>query len=96
LYGYQTLALKIGGTANFSLEKLNAKHILKLGKEFDLNEEVIWMAAQHLAKFKEAAMEAIVEAPFQEAALKNQLTEIIQKRWNETFALIGNHLSKKR
>lgn len=49
-----------------------------------------------LEKNLEAAKDAIANAKFGNPDIKNNLIELIGKRWNGTFALIGKALSKKQ
>ena len=95
LYGYQTVALAVGGAKNLVLGQLKASNIIKLGEEFGLNKEAIKMAVDHLEKNITAAKEAVLDSSTGTTLIKDQLIEWIQKRWNGTFGLIGKHLSKK-
>lgn len=54
------------------------------------------MTANRLEKNLEAAKDAIANAKFGNPDIKNNLIELIGKRWNGTFALIGKALSKKQ
>jgi len=92
IYNYKTIALKLGNTTNLSIGDLKAKHLIKLGEEFSLSKEAISMQIKQLEKNKEAAKQAISTAKIGQTKLKNQLVEIIEKRWNGTFALIGQNL----
>ena len=96
LYNYKTLALKIAGTADLPLGSLKKGNILKLGKEFSLPDESINMAVKDLEKKLDSAETAILEADTGDSTLKDQLIKAMRKRWNGTYALIGQDLSKKR
>jgi len=96
LYNYKTLALKIAGSKDQPIGDLKLRHLMRLGKEFGLSPAAINMAAQGIEKQIEAAKDAIQNAPFGESGFKDNLIKLIGKRWNGTFALIGNALSKKQ
>lgn len=95
IYSYKTTALTLGGAQHIPLGSLKAKHLITLGHEFNLKKEVIEMAWKSLANNKEAALAAIMKAELKAPKLKEQLVELIEKRWNGTFVSIGEHLSKK-
>lgn len=96
LYDYKTLALSLGGVNNLPISNLKTKHIITLGEEFSLPKEAINMLVRQLEKNKEAAKQAIFEAKIDQVKLKDQLISMMEKRWNGTFALIGQHLLKKQ
>ncbi len=96
LYDYKTVALTLAGADNLHISNLKAKHIIKLGEEFSLSNEAINMIVKQLAKNKEAAKEAIFEAKIGQIKLKDQLIDMMKKRWNGIFALIGQHLLTKQ
>ena len=54
------------------------------------------MAYEQLLKNKEIAKDNITEAVELKPATKNQIIEMMEKRWNGTFNLIGHALSRKR
>lgn len=96
LYQYKTVALAIGNARDMQVNKLAPANIIKLGKEYNLKSAAIKMAVDALAKNIEAAKQDISEAKLGAPKTKDQLINLMEKRWNGTFALIGNHLSKKR
>ncbi|NGZ95630.1 MAG: hypothetical protein CV089_05785 [Nitrospira sp. WS110] len=96
LYGYTTLALSIGGTANLPLGRLKAQTLIRLGQDFGLSLAAIAMATAHLARRRPAATEAVGTSPVGTTALKEEILTQMERRWNGTFALIGPALSKKR
>lgn len=96
LYNYKTVALAIGGSHNLILGNLKPSHIIKLGAEFQLSNAAIQMAFEHLSKRIEAAKQAVTEAKIEAVTLKKQLIDLMEKRWNGTFALIGQKLLTKR
>jgi serine/threonine-protein kinase HipA len=91
LYDYKTLALSIHGAANLRIGNVKPKHLIELGSEFGLSLEAIRMVVEQLERNLEAAKHA-----FGDSQMGNQLIKQMEKRWNGTFALIGQALSKKR
>lgn len=96
LYDYKTLALTIADSKDHPIGDLKSRHLVLLGKEFGLSPAIINMAAMELAKNREAAMDAINDAPIGAKKLRNKLIKLMDKRWNGTFSLIGKALSKKQ
>ena len=101
LYNYKTLALKIAGSKDHPIGDLKSRHLILLGEEFGLSPAAINMAVQGLEKNIEAAKDAIQDALLHTtkgggANFKDNLIELIGKRWNGTFALIGKTLSKRQ
>ncbi len=96
IYQYKNIALQIAGTAHMPLGKLEAKHVLALSEEFSLKPAAVNMLIKRLVERKEAAKQAIFEASVGSTQLKQALIDNLEKRWNGTFALIGEGLSKKR
>jgi serine/threonine-protein kinase HipA len=96
LYNYKTMALAIGGTADLQIGNLKAANIIKLADEFGLSRAITEMAAKQLDKNRDAAKEAIQQATFGTQKLKDDIIQLMDKRWKGTFALIGQALSKKQ
>jgi serine/threonine-protein kinase HipA len=96
LYDYKNIALAMGDTANLALGKLKYGNLLKLGTEFHLSNQAIAMLIKQLEHNRAAAEHAIAEASFANNDFKDNLIQLMRKRWNGTFALIGQHLLKKR
>ncbi len=96
LYDYKTMALAIGGAHDLRIGSIKPGSLIKMGEEFKLSFEAIKMAVDELAANIDAAKEAVHVSSAGSAALKNQLINFMEKRWNGTFALIGKSLSKKR
>lgn len=96
LYNYKTLALAIAQSRDHPIGDLKGRHLVLLGEEFGLSSAAIDMASKGLEKNLEAAKDAIANAQFGNPDIKNSLIELIGKRWNGTFALIGKALSKKQ
>lgn len=95
LYQYKTVALAIAGSPELRISDLKPANIVRLGEEFGLSHAAIHMAVEGLEKNLEAAKQAIAEGIFGSDFLKNKLIDLLEKRWNGTFALIGKTLSKK-
>ena len=96
LYQYKTVALAIYNASDMLINKLAPANIIKLGEEYNLKPAAIKMAVDVLARNIEAAKQAVSEAKIGTPEIKNQVINTMEKRWNGTFSLIGNHLSKKR
>jgi HipA-like protein len=96
LYDYKTMALALDGASNLAIGNLKAKHIVGLGNEYGLSQSAIQMSCDQLKKAIPNAKAAIENASVGTSELKTNLIEILEKRWNGTFALIGQHLSKRQ
>ncbi|MEN8236538.1 MAG: HipA domain-containing protein [Pseudomonadota bacterium] len=95
IYQYKTVALAIGGSKDLLLGQLKPKNIIKLAEEFYLQKTATLMAVEKLQRNLEDAKHAILKAPIGSPLLKKKLVTMMEKRWNGTFALIGQDLSKK-
>ena len=95
LYQYKTLALQIAGASDLRIGDLKARHVVALGGEFSLSHAAINMMIKQLEKNLDVAKQVIVDADAGTDDLKNNLIDMLEKRWNGTFALIGKALSKK-
>ncbi len=95
LYQYKTLALQIADASDLRIGDLKARHIVALGGEFSLSHAAINMMVKQLEKNLDAAKQVIVDTDAGVNDLKNSLINMLEKRWNGTFALIGKALSKK-
>ncbi|HVX86547.1 MAG TPA: HipA domain-containing protein [Phycisphaerae bacterium] len=96
LYDYNTIALSLGGASDIPWTQLKARSLIRLGEEFGLSRDAMAMACDHLARRKDGALHAINDERTADPSLKAALTELVKKRWNGTFNLIGSALSKKR
>lgn len=96
LYQYKNVALAIAGSEELPLSNLKPNNIIKLGEEFGLSAISIKMAVESLGNNLEKTQQVIAEAKFGSETLKNSLINLMVKRWNGTFALIGKILSKKQ
>jgi serine/threonine-protein kinase HipA len=90
-----SLALRIGQGPNPGNLALTEKHLVALTASFGLKNAALKMAVESLGKRLEAAKEAIMSSDAGNLQLRKRLAEVLQKRWNGTFNLIGQRLSKK-
>ncbi len=95
IYDYKTIALATAGITNLRITELKAKHLVRLGKEFDLTHSAIEMIIKQLSTHLDEAKTVIESGEFGSKLLKTKLIDNLEKRWNGTFALIGQALSKK-
>jgi serine/threonine-protein kinase HipA len=95
---YRTLALAMGRAANLSIEKLKPKHLVALGKAYGLDRAVLIDTFQNLDHRRKAAEKRVSEAAktIGEEPLGKRLLELMEHRWNGSFALTGQFLSKKQ
>lgn len=96
LYGYNTVALSIGGASDLPWPDLKAKNLVTLGEEFGLSPAAIRMAYENLARRREAALDAISDAKSDEPSLKDDLAALVKTRWNGTFAAMGKAMGPGR
>lgn len=93
---FDTLALAIAGAANLKLGSLQPKHIVALGEGYGLSTRAIALAVDDLSKRLDAAKTAVSESDVGTPVLRDGVNKIMEKRWNGTFASIGQLLSKRR
>lgn len=93
---FQSIALHIAGIRNLAIGNLKSKHILKMGAQFDLNSDRILEAVEMLKIKIPHAQSAIDKSFVGSKNLKEELQKKMEKRWNGSFALIGQHLLKKQ
>ena len=95
---FRTLALAIGGASNLTLSDLKQKHLVTLGKAYGLDDKVLSDTIQKLDGRRKAAEKAILEAARKIDAdqLGKTLLDLMERRWNGSFASIGPFLSKKQ
>lgn len=97
LYDFPSLALKIGNAADFPLADLKPKHVVKLGQSYGLDKVVLGDIFHALDLKRKAAEQAVRKAATRigTVGLGDDLIELMERRWNGTFALTGKLLSKK-
>lgn len=93
---YQSIALSISGIHNMAIGNLKDKHIIKMGEGFGLTDESVILATNSLKKQLPNALAAIESSSVGTLDLRKELIEKMEKRWNGTFALIGQRLLKKQ
>jgi serine/threonine-protein kinase HipA len=95
---YRTLALALGDAANLTLEALKPKHLAALSKAYSLDAAVLREAVQRLDSRRKVMEKSISDAAKRigEEELGKNLLELVERRWNGTFASIGLYLSKKQ
>ena len=91
-----TVALAMAGAENLRLGQIQPKHIVRLGEGYGLPERSIQLAIEDLGKKREEAKAIIADSRVGTVHLRDNLIEIMEKRWNGTFASIGQFLSKKQ
>ena len=92
---YRSIALQLGGIRSLALAKLDAKHLLRLGEGFGVDEDGVLALAAVLEKRLSSAVSAVEKSRIGSTKLRQKLVEKMEKRWNGTFALIGRRLSRK-
>lgn len=95
LHGYNTLALSMIGSKNFPMQSLKPRTIIRLGQNFGFSNAVIMMAVEQLEKKLETAVEIVRALDVDHHDFKDKFINLMRKKWNGIFALIGKHLSKK-
>ena len=94
---FQSLALAVGN-ANLALADLKPKHLVSLGQAHGLDDVVILDSVEKLDSRREAAEKAVTKAAKKIGAegLGKDLLDLMERRWNGSFASTGPFLSKKR
>lgn len=93
---FDTVALALAGARDLRLGALQPKHIVALGEGCGLPPGAIRLAVDDLGKRLDAAKTAVSEAGIGPAAMRDGLIDLMEKRWNGTFASTGQLLSKRR
>jgi len=93
---YQSIALTICGIHQCAIGKLEGEHLLKMGEAFGILPETVFAISEDLKKYLPKALSAIEQSTVGTLKLKKQLIEKMEKRWNGSFASIGQRLSLKR
>lgn len=93
---YQTLALSLAGAPGLRLGDVQSKHVVALGEAYGLAHAAIGLAVADLGERLEAAKAAAHDAARRHAGLGDNLIEMMERRWNGTFASIGQLLSKRQ
>jgi len=93
---FNTVALALAGGRDLKLGALQPKHVVALGEGYGLPQGAIRLAVEDLGKRLDAAKTAIHEAAIGSAPLRDGLIDLMERRWNGTFASTGQLLSKRR
>lgn len=95
---YRSLALAIGRAANLTLDQVRSKHLVALSRACALDGAVLMDAVQGLDRRRAAAEKAVAAGAKRigDAALGDNLLDLMERRWNGSFKSIGRFLSKKR
>lgn len=93
---YQTIALQIDSVSDLNIGSLKAKHLIHMAKAFGLNEALILNVVEDLGKRLPIAQQAIATSDVGNRILRDNLLDIMEKRWKGTFSLIGQLISKKQ
>ena len=93
---FNTVALALAGAENLRLGRLQPKHLVGLGEGYGLSPHAIRLAVDDLGKRIEVARAAVADADVGAARTRERLIDMMDKRWNGTFALTGRLLSKRR
>jgi len=93
---YPFIALQVCGIKDLSIGKLEAKHLLEMGKGFNMSGDEILEMIDLFNKRLPKAQSAIEKSRIGSRELKNQLQKQMEKRWNGCFKLIGPLLSKRQ
>ena len=93
---YQSIALQVCGTRNLAISRLKAQHLLRMAKGYGVSNDAVLDAVKSLEKYLPNALIAVEKTNVGSKSLKKQLLEKIQKRWNGSFALTGQHLLKRQ
>jgi serine/threonine-protein kinase HipA len=95
---FKYIALSIDGARDLVLNELKPKHIASLGTAYGLSEKVMLEAFAALDKRRAVAAKTVMEAAKKIDAedIGKNLLELMERRWNGTFASAGNFLSKKQ
>lgn len=93
---FSTVALTLAGASDLRLGDVQAKHIVALGASYGLPARAMSLAVDDIGKRREAAKTTIAEADVGSPRLRDNLIDLMEKRWNGTFASTGQLLSKRR
>lgn len=93
---YQTIALHISGMRDLQIGLLSSKHVLRMATSYGVTEERIIEIVESLESRLASVFTAIERSKFGSESLKRKLQEVMQKRWNGCFKLIGQRLLKKQ
>ena len=93
---FKSIALDIAGAGSLAIGSLKPKHLVDLAKGFGLTDEAISSAVEDIGNRRESALEALEDSDIGPKGVREDLQEMMKKRWNGSFASIGQLLSKKQ
>ncbi len=93
---YHTIALRVAGSKDLEIGSLKPKHILNMGYEFGLSSELIEYTVNELKMRMDAAKDAVLKNDDVAIFIREKIANLMEKRWNSSFSLIGHYLSKKQ
>jgi len=93
---YSSIALNIAGAQDLNLNLLKPKHLLLMGKGFQLSEEILMMAIEELKHSFEEALLAISKSEVGTKKLRDQLIKLMEARWKNSFESTGSLLLKRQ
>jgi serine/threonine-protein kinase HipA len=93
---YQTIALQIAGAKSLAIGALHAKHLLAMAEGFGVNPDALVSAVDQLARRLPHALAALEKSPVGSELLRKDVQEKMERRWNGSFASIGQLSSKRR
>ncbi len=93
---FQTIALEIGKVRDMRLGDLEAKHVMGMAEDFGLSEATLKLAVKDIQSRLDDAKAAIEKSDVGHKQMKDEIIKLVEKRWNGTFSLIGQRLSKRR
>ncbi|MBI2343835.1 MAG: HipA domain-containing protein [Deltaproteobacteria bacterium] len=93
---YRSIALQITGANNLDLHKLEPKHILGLGRGFDLADEFVLAVIAELGERLPYTLQVMEKSAAGSRKLRDELVSKTEKRWNNSFKSIGQLWSKRQ
>jgi serine/threonine-protein kinase HipA len=94
---YRSLALAVDRAVNLKIEQLKPKHLIALGRAFGLDTAAMTEALAGLDRRRAVAEKTVTAAARKigEEAFGQKLLDFMERRWNGSFSLTGQVLSKK-
>ncbi len=95
---YRTFALSIGGAANLTIDRIKPKHLVALAGACNLTDAVILQTVRRLDGRRKSVEKALTAEAKKIGAegLGRDILELMERRWNGSFSLIGHFLSNKQ
>jgi serine/threonine-protein kinase HipA len=94
---YHTLALAVNKAVDLKIEQLKPKHMIALGEAYGLDRALLTETFKNLDQRRAAAEKAVTVAAKKigDEALGQKLLDFMERRWNGSFSLTGQVLSKR-